>query len=189
MGWTCFMVHETGEALLTARRYEQGICPNGSYHDASNDMGRFPDARDEVDGTWKSHDHRKPEEHDPIWPTHCECGFQFTKAACSHVFAHHLYTDGTRTWPQRSLPPGAMYEDPWAYHAPGPDGVRLAVVLPPEGSNTIWHPDSPSSTGGAWQRSGVPPKVTITPSILTGAYHGFLTDGVLSDSLPDRPLP
>lgn len=34
----------------------------------------------------------------------------------------------------------------------------------------------------AWTVAGDPPRITVSPSInIVGRYHGFLTDGVLSD--------
>lgn len=37
---------------------------------------------------------------------------------------------------------------------------------------------------GGWQVTGEAPNITVVPSIhLVGRYHGFLTNGVLSDPL------
>jgi hypothetical protein len=108
---------------------------------------------------------------------------------------------GTRDWRnpetgevrpnQEDWGPGAMFDasawnEHWAKRTP--DGICWGVVLPPGGRGDIWIIDGKASSGGYWQRSGRPPMLTVTPSILSSRYHGFLTDGVLSDSLPDRPL-
>jgi hypothetical protein len=80
------------------------------------------------------------------------------------------------------MKPGAVYRD----------SLGLAVLTP----GGTWHPEQPSSSGGAWSVSGTPPRITITPSILqtwprqagdgrmvhpSGVrdYHAVLTDGVL----------
>lgn len=66
----------------------------------------------------------------------------------------------------------------------GPDGLCLSVCLP---DGTHWMIDGPSSSDGpGWERSGTPPLITARPSILTRQYHGWLTDGVLSDDLDGR---
>lgn len=80
----------------------------------------------------------------------------------------------------------------------GPDGIALVVVLPPAKEDTRsnwWHVDGPSRNNGepgpGWTRTGDPrnpPSLSVSPSILTDGYHGFLTAGVLTDSLSDRPL-
>jgi hypothetical protein len=99
---------------------------------------------------------------------------------------------GEEHYRQHEFGPGAMYDasdwvpKQWVNEQ---DGLSLTVVLPPGEMVDFWHIDGPSSTNGFWQRTGEPPKVTANPSILTPRYHGFLRDGVLTDSLPDRPLP
>lgn len=87
--------------------------------------------------------------------------------------------------------PGAMFDSKdWRPDSDvGPDGVCLSVVLPPAGSQSVWCIDGPANNGGRWTRTGTIPNVTASPSILTGQYHSFLQNGVLGDSLPDRPLP
>jgi hypothetical protein len=62
------------------------------------------------------------------------------------------------------------------------------VVLPPGEAYDIWTIDGLASSGGRWTRTGEAPNFTVTPSILTPKYHGYLTAGVLTDSLPDRPM-
>ena len=84
------------------------------------------------------------------------------------------------------LPPGAMFDPDVIYGGEtkyhGPDGKGLVVILP---SGENWHIDSPASNGApnvaGWKRTGVPPTVTARPSIQTSLYHGFLTDGVLTE--------
>lgn len=42
-------------------------------------------------------------------------------------------------------------------------------------------------TGHGWTVTGTPPNITVTPSInMVGTYHGWLTNGVLSDDLEGR---
>ena len=70
------------------------------------------------------------------------------------------------------LRPGAMWFD---------DDCGLCVLLP---CKIIWHPDRSDRT---WKRTGDPPNVTITPSInAVGTYHGYLTNGALTDDLEGR---
>lgn len=97
-----------------------------------------------------------------------------------------------------SLPVGAMYyvsAESQPYYRPGPDGRTLFVVTP----GGTWSPDSRASNCGrpddeghyCWVRHGVPPAITVDKvgdtcvagagSILIGKYHGFLTNGKLTN--------
>jgi hypothetical protein len=65
-------------------------------------------------------------------------------------------------------------------------GKRPPIIIWLPG-NGWWNVDMKSSGGGAgWQVTGTPPLLTARPSILTEDYHGWLTDGVLSDDLDGR---
>lgn len=73
------------------------------------------------------------------------------------------------------LRPGAMYLD---------DDQGLVVLLP---CRSFWHPDRQDRT---WTRTGVPPNVTVTPSVnAVGRYHGWLRDGVLTEDCEGRVFP
>ncbi len=95
--------------------------------------------------------------------------------------------------------PGAMYyvsPEAQKYYRPGPDGRTLFVVTP----GGLWSPDSRASNCGrpqdevhyCWVRHGVPPLITVDKegdtcvagagSILVGKYHGFLTNGKLTNA-------
>jgi hypothetical protein len=87
----------------------------------------------------------------------------------------------------RCAPVGAMWNADWfigcreenglVYSRHG-DGIVLCVRCP----GGDWLVDGPSDTGGAWERSGTVPNVTVTPSILQrGKYHGWLRDGYLEE--------
>lgn len=82
------------------------------------------------------------------------------------------------------LPAGAMYDAPWMKGAGGrcvgPDGVALLVVCPPGTSwGDHWHVDGHANNGPGWERTGIIPNITATPSIQTPRYHGWLRNGVL----------
>jgi len=75
----------------------------------------------------------------------------------------------------RSVPAGAFDRFP-----------KLLCVRLPGGA--IFHPQMPPDGEAAgWEISGEPPRITVRPSInWVGRYHGWLTDGVLSDDLEGR---
>ena len=139
-------------------------------------------------------------EGNPSWPTTCQnpgCDYEFTDDDPRQVWADRIYrrADTGEEYDSRALPPGAMldghwYPDQWK----GADGIALVVVLPPGGGDTRgnwWNADGPAASGGKWTRQGDPRQpetVTVSPSILTGEYHGFLQAGFLTDSLGDRPM-
>ncbi len=63
----------------------------------------------------------------------------------------------------------------------------LFVCLP---NGNHWCVDQRESGGtNGWTVTGVPPCITARPSILSVDYHGWLTDGVLSDDLEGRTYP
>ena len=194
------MVKAVDEEEAWLRRYADGSCPDmpgdHSYHNAQAHIGRIP-------LTYSSEGYIEsvsPSRYkgDERWPTRCSCGYEFIDSDRWQVLGRRLYENdsgerrildipwraeaGVPTWE-----PGAMFDAYWLDKwGEGPDGLHLSVLLPPDGH--VWHVDGPSSSGGGWTRSGTPPAITASPSILTPRYHGFLQNGVLTDSLPDRPL-
>lgn len=206
MGWPCFMVEPSGEGRMFLRRYDnapddapRARCPGMpgeySYHNASQvELGVFPYEPGD-DGIYPAVDHLAPPHDDPRWPTKCDrCDYVLLEDDHWQVHPRAIFRrpDTGEEWDFRELPIGAMYDTPWMKHARGfvgPDGLSLSVKLPPGGEHDVWHIDGPASSGGRWTRTGTPPNITAQPSILTGSYHGFLQNGELTGSLPDRPLP
>lgn len=206
MPFPCFWVDEQPEVQLYLRRFADydGACPGG-YHNAAvavtteipeRDAGGFliatrtAQARADVDERWRADDR---------WPTSCAaCPYEFGDGDSWQVARDRIFrrADTGEQWNERSLPPGAMLDGFW-HPQKGPDGIALVVVLPPKVEDSRghwWHVDGPSRNNGVpgpgWTRTGdpraTPPTVTATPSILTGAYHGFLQNGVLTDDLDRR---
>lgn len=182
MTWTCFLIEPTERAQESLRRYAMGDCPvNGFYHDASVVIGEvdFPENGFAGKGG-DTHPHD-----DPRWPTACACGYVFRSDDPWQCNRNRLYRhpdESTSTLD--ALPPGAMYDAPWfadTWH--GDDGRCLVLALP---DGSPWTIDGPATNGPAWQRSGEPPRITARPSIASPGYHGWLTDGVLSDDLEGR---
>jgi len=101
-------------------------------------------------------------------------------------------------WTDRTLPPGAMLDAYWrrdTVHV-GADGISLVIVLPPEkrrsdtgeidNRGNWWNVDGPNFNNATWNRTGDPrdpTSLSITPSINTPDYHGFVTAGVLTNDL------
>jgi hypothetical protein len=96
-----------------------------------------------------------------------------------------------------ALRPGDMWyttpETEWERKllvAPEHAGQRgLFVRLPGPVDFAIYGPTI--SAGGigksGWRVTGVPPRLTVTPSInCHGVYHGYLTDGVITDECEGR---
>lgn len=205
--WPCFMVYDdTGMEARWLVRHAAGDCPGPykKYHHAGVriENGRMTKAQ-QIEGTDKFY-HGSPDVErfldDHRWPTQCDfCQHVFsdddeppslgigTRLIGTEVIYRRPSRDGVRYYPQRSLPPGAMYDAPW--HRPfghiGPDGLSLTVQLPP-GYLSFWCIDGPATNGEKWTRTGTPPNVTAAPSILSSDYHGFLQGGVLTDCLADR---
>jgi hypothetical protein len=102
-------------------------------------------------------------------------------------------------WTDYTLPPGAMLDGTWWHDIAAyvrADGISLIIVLPPEhirsddgqidNRGNWWDVDGPNVNGAKWQRTGDPrdpPSLSITPSINTREYHGFVMAGILTDDL------
>lgn len=194
--YRCFMVEPTGRARLSLRRYVSGNedCPSAwKYHQASNpfpgpEAGETWPGRFDAEGNLLSYEDLAPSKRDRRWPKKCkECGVPLPKETVFQVFQEEVYrrVETDEEWGLRNLPIGAMYYSPWAESfGVGPDGKSLVVCLPPGGGLDYWQIDGPSKGGGRWTRTGTPPNVTVTPSILTSSYHGFLRGGCL-EATPD----
>jgi hypothetical protein len=64
-----------------------------------------------------------------------------------------------------------------------PDGSEFCLDL-------CSSPEIAAGGGEGWSVSGEPPKVTVTPSInIVGRYHGWITDGVITDDVDGRTFP
>lgn len=191
MPWTCILLRATDHARLALRRYAEGPCnasPNGvSIHDARALIGTAPVITHPDRETWEVVAPPQPPKTDPRWPTHCACGYVFHDEDEWQLSSHRLYErqDTHEHLTLHEVQPGMLWDAPWLLDMgwAGPDGRSLVLALPDGGQWTI---DGPSSNGPGWTRTGEPPHITTRPSILSTRYHGWLTDGVLSDDLEGR---
>jgi hypothetical protein len=118
---------------------------------------------------------------DREWPTKCVCGYEFTSEDTRMLMVEPIYrADDGREFILREAPVGAMWDAHWYRGTDwkGPDGLSLVVKLP---DGAEWCMDAPASGGGRWNRTGEAPKVTVSPSIQTPRWHGWLRDGVLAE--------
>lgn len=203
MTWQCVLLEPTDRVQRALRRYRaehreeapydllaasQCAASGAGYHNATvriedGPLIWHPDHRSyATDPMHWPHD-------DPRWPTHCACGYQFADEDEWQLAYHTLYRlPGGRETTLRDAPAGAMWDAFWLagikpYLDRSPDG-RVLVCMLPDGRE--WIIDDAASNGPGWTRTGTPPLVTATPSILTPDYHGFLTGGVLTDDLEGR---
>lgn len=91
-------------------------------------------------------------------------------------------------WRAPALTPESIHAPEWL--ASGRD-YFIWIVIPMfthEGViNSLFTPDRLSSNGvSGWTVTGELPNITITPSIGAADYHGWVTDGVLSDDIEGR---
>ncbi len=188
MPWPCMLLRATGQASLVLRRSTTTTCAHHplGYHNAFAFIGTAP-ITISPSGTWHAAGEMPPRD-DPRWPEVCVCGYRFQDDDSWQLARHRIYT--TESGEQITLSearPGMLwdadwyldFDDPWA----GPDGRCLMCRLP---DRTEWCIDGPSRTGGRWTREGEPPLLTVRPSIASSGYHGWLSDGVLSDDLEGR---
>lgn len=186
----CFWVEPTGKAMRTLRRYRRGeeACEQNrmGYHTATVEIG------DDFDVLWTQEDDgarfvaaidNSEYAGDPRWPTHCECGYEFSADDHWQAGQEPLYAaaDGRRAWTShahgRQPTPGAMFDTFWRPELRKEDGLAISVICP---DGTEWCIDGPATGGGLWTREGTPPALTVSPSIQTGGYHGHLQSGILT---------
>lgn len=180
----CFFLEPIKKAQVMLRRYSshkkdgsERECPGKySYHNAMVTVGVI-DWDDECGLAANDRDHD-----DPLWPTHCDCGYQFTEDDAWQHNRDVMYSrsDGGEPTTLCDAPVGAMWNAHWMpSNRTGPDGISL-VVKTPDGD---WQIDAPSWSNGkagpGWTRTGTILEVTARPSILMPKYHGWLTNGVL----------
>jgi hypothetical protein len=198
VAWECFLLERTDEFRESLRRFvlsnDGGACaahPLG-YHNAEVEIGTatLPDC------VWEGIAKDDWPHDDARWPSVCTCGRTFTARDRHQHRYERLYRDSRsgKLYPLREAPVGAMWFVTW----PSPDqwstyyemqgrGYRLPLVLmTPAGE---WWMDIPASNGPGWQVTGEVPRVTARPSIhIPGRYHGWLTEGQLSNDIDGRVL-
>lgn len=186
------MVEETDRLRLSLRRYTEPGCHGPGtwgYHNAISPLG---DAKviwePTLDGGRALA--LRPErltipEDDPRWPQKCQwCEHRFAGFPFYPQVGQEIYYRGPGGDERllRDWDPGASWFVDWMGPVwVGPDGRTLMVKLPDRVDWAVDGPagNAPDTSKPGWTRTGVPPKVTARPSILTSKYHGFLTDGFL----------
>lgn len=180
----CFIIVPTGTDRLSLRRYadckgtEHG--PNG-YHNAFQFWRLAPTSNQPIP---------HPSHELDLWPHRCECGYIFQQDDNWQVFADSIYKreDGVPGEViLREAPVGAMWDAFWHHDwRHGDDGKSWMVKLPDGGE---WFIDGPAASqpvdSKGWTRTGTAPKLTVQPScqhLGAGGWHGFLTDGFLTDA-------
>ncbi len=183
----CFLLHPTKTYRVNLRRYTRDSrCPANDWcHNADAFMAVEEHEAAPTNGDEHPHD-------DPRWPAKCDrCDYTFVEEDQWQKNYDPIYkTEDGREFTlvsadqmtnDKSLmaPPGAMWEATWM--GTGPDGKSYCVRTP----GGDWHIDGEYSHG-RWTRTGTPPNLTVTPSILCGTnpdgswkFHGFLTSGKL----------
>ena len=185
----CFLLERTERAQVSYRRYSDfasDSCPRYagtySYHDRSVVVELSVPYTEPYEG--RGDIPTAAQKNDPRWPKTCHCGYAFLPEDRWYINYDRLYVtpEGADVTPDTS-PAGSMWFAYW-YEANtkciGPDGKSLMVMCPPGGNaSDVWHVDGFAKSGGRWTRTGTPPDVTASPSILTPSYHGHLRNGYL----------
>ncbi len=197
----CFWLEPTDREKRYLRRYAGKSTCTGpmSYHDAMNFLDESTEVWDKDKNHWvDSGQMAKDFEGNPLWPTHCACGYEFKLEDEKQLFSSHLYrrTDTGEEMTLRDAPDGAMWEATWYSGMPswcGDDGRAIICRVP---TKHDWHIDGPCSNctrpnepHRCWVRHGIPPELTVDKngntcaagagSILTPTWHGFLQNGYL----------
>lgn len=207
-GVDCFWLKSTGRMKISLRRFTFGDrgrdCPKGNRgHNANADIDLeiTRQTRIEPDG-WEIlmqvDESLHPPRDDPRWPTVCEsCGEPFQDDDEWQVNQKEIYeSEGGKMYAFRGYgdksAAGALFDCWWlhgrktikngkTYTYVGQDNIALVGICP---NGFAWEIDGPSANGNGWTRTGDPrePKtLSVTPSIVAGDYHGYLTNGFFTD--------
>lgn len=185
----CFLVEDLRTARYRLRRYAGGSkCSQDShgYHQAfSAPIEDRPDDRSKP-----YHGTNPPEvpRDDPRWPKACSCGYAFAETDTWQVFARGLYSrpETGEVFPWDDAPAGAICDAFW-WPGKGTDGHAWIVKLPDRSdfmteqkASNCACPADPAHR--CWKRSGQVPKLTVSPSIATPRWHGWLRNGMLTEA-------
>jgi hypothetical protein len=187
VNYDCFMAERTNRYQRELRRYvsdRNEPCVGGGmpYHNAVRplDIVDAPESDANLDGSSTVEFCPMTDIH---WPVACACGYLFKPSDEWQWNQHRLYRrpGSKQGFTLAHAPVGAIWTADWMQWD-GPDGHSLVVQTP----GGEWWIDGPSGNndgtrGPSWTRQGVPPAITVRPSILMPNFHGFLTNGILSD--------
>lgn len=186
----CFMLEDLRMSRYRLRRYvesDKSKCPGPmGYHNALGEP--IADRAEKIakpgEPFYGCHGTNPPEmvdRADPRWPKTCVCGYAFTENDTWQIFANGLYRrkDNGEIMTWDDAPAGATAEATWwkdgEWMVKLPDGNDFMTAQ--RATNCRCPKDNPSHR--CWTTTGTPPLLTVTPSIQTGRWHGFLTNGVL----------
>jgi hypothetical protein len=212
MNLKCFLIEPTGFSIVTLRRYYRhgkdedttDLCKlmpgKYSYHNNRGpELGEFKEIIE--NGTVTGYQGLATVSHDdPRWPTHCECGYEFTPNDYFQMSAHSLYRrqDNGELVTLNDAPEGSIWRATWYEDCKawcGNDGRAYICKLP---GGHDWHIDGRASNCDkphdkehkCWCRHGEAPNFTVDKVGLTcnagagsiissSGWHGFLRNGVL----------
>lgn len=191
----CFWLDPVERFELSLRRYtstadtrEKCTASGYGYHNASTVIGQAGiEACPVVSEGRPVHGDHWPHD-DARWPAKCACGYTFVLGDEWQFNPDQLFrrSDSGELVTLRGAPIGAMWDAHWMadnHSYKRIDGVTLCVRTP----GGEWCVDGPSYndskvSGPGWTRTGKVPDITAKPSIhIPGKYHGWLTDGWLTD--------
>lgn len=176
----------TGQHVRSLRRFRythEGRCDGpGGYHNATVDLGVIEQEEHAPHGDNWPHG-------DPRWPATCEgCGYWFTPVDQWQRNEDPIYRlpDGSEFTFRHSFgmcaPPGTMIRARWYDEYTDQPGESWLVALPGGGE---WITTQKASGGGYWEITGIPPAITVSPSIWHNqphGWHGFIRGGILQDA-------
>jgi hypothetical protein len=184
-----WIAEPTGACRLSLRRFRYRESDDGHWHNAATVIDEdAPVTAPGPDGSKPAADGRIPHD-DPRWPSHCACGEAFAGDDRWQVneLDWHQGSGGRFAWGTGSWEglPGAMIRAPWADREPD-NGCPAYVIFLPNGST--WCTRDRAATPGAalgpqWTVTGVPPLITVSPSIddrdPSRPWHGWIRAGEL----------
>lgn len=166
----CFLLQPTNKARCWLKRYNTYKCKFNKFHEAKT---QIEDSLCNIGMNGYIYITLQYNENDQRWPTECACGYKFANNDNKQLWYSQIFTHKNKEYTLEEAPVGAMWYSNCIFK--GHDNKNLTIQTP----NGPWHIDIPKNKE-RWLRVGIPPKISVYPSITINNETYQINNGILS---------